>query len=111
MVKLTDVDRCQLLNYSIHIAGGLLIGKHPNKHIRAAIETAISNGWVVEKTGGSGHAFATLRCGISEHREHSMSINSTPSSPENHAKQILRMVKKCSPKGNEQAPDADQNDE
>ena len=34
--------------------------KHPNKHIRDAIQYAVENGWDVVETAGSGHAFVDL---------------------------------------------------
>ncbi|MDK4689693.1 hypothetical protein [Kingella negevensis] len=70
------------------------MNKHPNKHIRAAIEFALQHGWEVVDSGKSAHAFCRLRC-LKGHREHQMSIWSTPKSPENHAKQIIRKVKEC----------------
>ena len=68
--------------------------KHPNKHIRSAIEFAEQHGWQVIKAGKSTHAFCRLRC-TKGHSEHQMSVWSTPKSPENHAKQIIRKVKEC----------------
>ena len=56
--------------------------KHPNKHIREAIEYAVENGWDIVETGKSGHAFCRLKCVLG------------------HAKQILRKVKQCN--GDEQ---------
>lgn len=73
--------------------------KHPNKHVREAIEYAVENGWDVVETGKSGHAFCRLKC-ILGHAEHQMSIWSTPKDPETHAKQILRKVRQCN--GDEQ---------
>lgn len=68
--------------------------KHPNKHIREAIEYAIKNGWDVIESGKSSHSFCRLRC-LAGHHEHQMSVWSTPGNPENHAKQIIRKVKQC----------------
>ncbi|MDO5541738.1 MAG: hypothetical protein Q4F77_00375 [Acinetobacter sp.] len=68
--------------------------KHPNKHIREAIEYAVENGWDVVETGTSGHAFCRLKC-VLGHSEHQMSVWSTPRNPENHAKQIKAKVKQC----------------
>ncbi|MDN5679755.1 MAG: hypothetical protein L0G81_03845 [Ewingella sp.] len=71
---------------------------HPNKHIQAAIEYALTRGWVWVAPGSSAHCFCKLRCGnpLSDHRDHAMSIWSTPKSAENHAHQIVRMVNRCS---------------
>ncbi|HHL2560843.1 TPA: hypothetical protein ACQ31I_002754 [Yersinia enterocolitica] len=70
---------------------------HPNKHIQAAIEYALSKGWVWILPGDSAHCFCKLRCGNpeGEHRAHQMSVWSTPKSAENHAKQIRRKVNHC----------------
>lgn len=68
--------------------------KHTNKEIRAAIEYALKHGWRFEECRG--HAFGRLYCGEG-HKEHSMSVWSTPKNTENHAKQIKRMVDKCRP--------------
>lgn len=73
---------------------GVTMDKHPNKHIREAIEYAIENGWDVVESGKSSHAFCRLRC-IVGHTEHQMSVWSTPRNPENHAKQIIRNVNQC----------------
>ncbi|MDD9341454.1 MAG: hypothetical protein PV362_17780 [Providencia heimbachae] len=71
--------------------------KHPNKHIQAAIEYAISYGWVWVNAGNSSHAFCKLRCGNSthDHQEHMISVWSTPRVMEVHAKQIIRKVNQC----------------
>lgn len=68
--------------------------KHPNKHIQAALEYAKAHGWEVIPSGRSAHAFCRLRCRLGHH-EHQMSVWSTPRSPENHAKQIIRKVQEC----------------
>ncbi|MBP3194105.1 MAG: hypothetical protein J6M05_00340 [Cardiobacteriaceae bacterium] len=68
--------------------------KHPNKHIRDAIEFALQNGWEIVPAGKSAHAFCRLRC-VKKHTEHQMSVWSTPRNPELHAKQILRKIKEC----------------
>ncbi|MBL0906438.1 hypothetical protein [Pectobacterium carotovorum] len=67
--------------------------KHPNKHIQAAIEYALAQGWHFYPSNG--HAFGRLICGTPDHSPHMMSIWSTPSVPENHAKQIRRNVDSC----------------
>ncbi|OAM31705.1 hypothetical protein A7P96_04510 [Eikenella sp. NML03-A-027] len=72
------------------------MGKHPNKHIRAALAYAEQHGWAVVPAGKSAHAFCRLRC-LQGHTEHQMSVWSTPRNPENHAKQIIRKVNECLP--------------
>ena len=69
--------------------------EHPDKHIRKAIATALARGWILLPAGKSAHCFGRLVCGVTEHREHMMSIWSTPAVPENHARQIIRMVERC----------------
>ena len=66
---------------------------HPNKHIQAASAYAISQGWLFRASNG--HAFGRLQCALPQHREHMMSIWSTPKNPEQHAKQIRRKVDEC----------------
>lgn len=68
--------------------------KHPDKHIRAALEYAQSCGWVIVPAGGSAHAFCRLKC-VRGHAGHMMSVWSTPKSPENHARQIRRKIDEC----------------
>jgi len=72
--------------------------EHPDKHIRAAIEYALEHGWLFHCGGKSAHCFGRLKCGIAEHREHMMSVWSTPAVPLHHARQIMRMVDSCQPK-------------
>nr|WP_113864996.1 hypothetical protein [Brenneria salicis]NMN90573.1 hypothetical protein [Brenneria salicis ATCC 15712 = DSM 30166]RBP66936.1 hypothetical protein DES54_102147 [Brenneria salicis ATCC 15712 = DSM 30166]RLM32095.1 hypothetical protein BHG07_01560 [Brenneria salicis ATCC 15712 = DSM 30166] len=67
--------------------------KHPNKHIQAAIEYALAQGWRFNPS--KGHAFGRLICDTPDHADHMMSIWSTPANPENHAKQIRRQVDHC----------------
>lgn len=71
--------------------------EHPDKHIRAAIQYAVSQGWLFSVGGRSAHCFGRLRCGIAGHREHAMSVWSTPSCPQNHARQIIRKINSCTP--------------
>lgn len=70
---------------------------HPDKDIRAAINYALANGWTFNAAGKSAHCFGRLMCGIPQHKDHMMSIWSTPKNTLNHARQIIRMVERCSP--------------
>lgn len=70
------------------------MAKHPNKHIQSAIHYAERHGWQRISSGKSSHCFCRLRC-LKGHAEHQMSVWSTPKSPENHAKQIIRKVNEC----------------
>ncbi|MFK3660303.1 hypothetical protein ACI2I2_07220 [Scandinavium sp. NPDC088450] len=77
--------------------------EHPDKHIRAAIRYAESKGWHFTFGGKSSHCYGRLMCGIPWHREHMMSVWSTPGNPQNHAYQIIRKVDSCTPEyGTEQ---------
>lgn len=71
--------------------------EHPDKHIRAAIHCAVARGWHFSPGGHSAHCFGRLKCGIPEHREHMMSVWSTPAVPQNHARQIVRKIESCAP--------------
>lgn len=53
--------------------------QHPNKHIQAAIDYALSKGWIWVAAGGAAHCFCRLRCGNpeGEHKTHQMSVWST----------------------------------
>jgi len=77
---------------------GIHIAEHSNKEIEAAIRYAIANGWIFTKS--KGHPYGRLRCGSSDkyHKDHQMSIWSTPRNTGNHAKQIIRKVDSCKPK-------------
>ncbi|SNY63121.1 hypothetical protein SAMN02744775_00907 [Enterobacter sp. CC120223-11] len=74
-----------------------MMKEHPDKHIRAAIRYAVSKGWIFVPGGHSAHCYGRLKCGIPEHRLHMMSVWSTPGSPQNHARQIIRKVDSCFP--------------
>lgn len=68
------------------------MNRHPNKHIQAAIEYAIENGWTFVLSNG--HAFGILRCGA-QNGGCQKSVWLTPKNPEDHARQIIRYVRKC----------------
>ena len=67
--------------------------RHPNKHIEAAISYAESRGWNV--ISSKGHAWGRIFC--PEHSQSGciISVWSTPRVPENHAKQIVRIIDAC----------------
>ena len=69
--------------------------EHPDKHIRSAIDYALARGLIFLPGGKSAHCFGRLMCGTAHHREHMMSIWSTPAAPMHHARQIIRMVDRC----------------
>ncbi|ADG66071.1 conserved hypothetical protein [Planctopirus limnophila DSM 3776] len=67
--------------------------RHPNKHIRAAIEFALSCGWAARS--GGGHAFCIIFCPKNNRSGCQKSVWSTPRDPEAHARDIIRFVEKC----------------
>jgi hypothetical protein len=72
---------------------GWMAKRHPNKHIREAVERAMDLGWrLVESTG---HAWGTLCCPHGQRGGCRISVWSTPRNPENHARRIRRLVAGC----------------
>ncbi|MEM9703991.1 MAG: hypothetical protein AAF907_16245 [Planctomycetota bacterium] len=69
--------------------------KHPNKHIREAIEYALDRGWRLEKSGKSAHNWGMLLCPFNARGGCRVAVHSTPRVPENHADQIRRAVDRC----------------
>lgn len=68
--------------------------RHPNAIIEKAIQYAEENGWRI-KVNKKGHAWGQMYCPGQKRGACKASINSTPSVPENHAKQIIRRVDNC----------------
>ena len=68
---------------------------HPNKHIEDAVCHAEKNGWRWKKPGKAAHVWGTIMCPLEDREGCRYQIFSTPRSPENHAKQIRRMIEKC----------------
>jgi hypothetical protein len=69
--------------------------RHPNKHIREAIEYAIGRGWRLKKASGMAHEWGRLFCPHGERDGCMQGVYSTPRSAENHAKRIRRAVDRC----------------
>lgn len=74
--------------------------KHPNKHINDAVKYAVENGWEVVEAGSSSHAWARLKCPYNDPECRCgkfclKSVWSTPKNPQDHAKQIRRIVDRC----------------
>ncbi|THV40525.1 hypothetical protein FAB82_14745 [Glycomyces buryatensis] len=68
--------------------------RHPNKHIRAAIEYMEEKGWKIETSGG--HAWGRAFCpGGGTGCRPPRSIWSTPRSPEDFAKQLRKVADEC----------------
>ena len=69
---------------------------HPNKHIRDAVEYALSHGWRLSKPGRSSHLWGRLRCPLADRDGcDAQPVYSTPRSPENHAERIRKRVDAC----------------
>jgi len=68
---------------------------HPNKHIREAIECAVSRGWTLKESGKSSHNWGMLLCGFGARGGCRVPVHSTPRVPENHADAIRRAVDRC----------------
>jgi hypothetical protein len=74
--------------------------RHPHSTIERTLAYAESNGWRVEAAGPRGHAWGKILC---PHNDPECrcgefciaSIWSTPRNPENHARQIRRIVDGC----------------
>jgi hypothetical protein len=72
--------------------------RHPNKEIEAAVTHAEDAGWTW--IAGKGHAWGLLLCPWNDKDCRCgtfcrFSIWSTPRSPENHARMIVRLVNGC----------------
>lgn len=75
---------------------GFKRSKHPRKAIEQAICMAEELGWRYQPTGRSAHAWGRLYCPLNTTDGCRLSIWSTPRNAENHAKQIVRCVLRCS---------------
>lgn len=71
------------------------MNNHKNKHIRAAIEYALSKGWRLELAGPSAHIWGTLYCPHAGRDGCFRHVYCTPRVPENHARKIRREVDSC----------------
>jgi len=68
---------------------------HPNKHIREAVDHAVTNGWRLVKSGPRAHAWGRLYCPVQTRGGCIITVYSTPRVPENHAGYIRRRVQAC----------------
>lgn len=66
---------------------------HPNKDISAAIHEAIACGWRYTLSGG--HAHGILWCPCESREGCHYSVWSTPRSPKQHARWLLRKIHEC----------------
>ncbi|MHB0981367.1 MAG: hypothetical protein ACYC5Q_15095 [Thermoleophilia bacterium] len=74
--------------------------KHPDLDIEAAIAHAEAGGWRIKVGGRSSHAWGTMYCPHNSPSCHCgefciTGIWSTPRNPQNHAKQLRRVVDRC----------------
>lgn len=67
--------------------------RHPNKEIEAAVRYAESMGWKLYLSPG--HAWGHLLCPLNTRKGCRVPVWSTPRSPENHAKGIMRAIDRC----------------
>ena len=67
--------------------------RHPKPEIEKAIQYAEGLGWTAELSNG--HAWGRLFCPQSTREGCIVSVWSTPRSPENHARQIRKVVDRC----------------
>jgi hypothetical protein len=68
---------------------------HPNKHIQAAIEYALRQGWTLQKAGPRAHVWGRLYCPRNDRSGCIRAVYSTPRHPEDHAKDLERAVDRC----------------
>ena len=81
------------------------MSRHPKKEIHRALEYAASKGWIVLESK-KGHCWGIIRCPFG-HGGCQKSIWSTPRSPQDHAKDIVRFVDKCVHVAEEREEDED----
>jgi hypothetical protein len=74
---------------------GRSVAHHPNKHIRDAIEYAISQGWTLKKSGPRAHIWGRLYCPQGDRGGCAKAVYSTPKDAQDHAKDIRRAVRRC----------------
>jgi hypothetical protein len=74
--------------------------RHPKKDIEAALRRAELQGWRVEQSSGTGHAWGRLYCQSNDQSCRNgefcvFSVYGTPRNPFSHASQIRRIVDSC----------------
>jgi hypothetical protein len=73
---------------------------HPNKDIEKALRHAEDHGWRIKESTGRGHAWGSLYCPYNDAECRCgefciTSVWSTPKSPDNHGRQLRRVVDNC----------------
>jgi hypothetical protein len=71
------------------------MNEHPNKHIRAALDYALSHGWTLRKAGARAHIWGRICCPQHDREGCQFSVFSTPRVPEDYARWIRRAVDRC----------------
>jgi hypothetical protein len=74
---------------------GIARNKHPSKTIELALQYAELKGWHYKKSGNSSHAWGRMLCPHMNRDGCKMSIWSTPSNEEAHARQIRQHIDRC----------------
>lgn len=69
--------------------------RHPNPHIERALAYADRLGWRIEKSGPRAHSWGQMYCPWSTRQGCKVGIYSTPRSPENHARHLIREIETC----------------
>ena len=78
---------------TLALDGGM--DEHPNKHIREAIGFAIGAGWRLRRSSARAHTWGLLLCPHAARSGCRLAVYSTPRSPEDHAGDIRRAVRRC----------------
>ena len=69
--------------------------RHPKKEIEEAVAYAEAKNWTWVKPGKSSHAWGRLKCPKNGRDGCLLSVWSTPRSPQDHARDIIRAVDRC----------------
>ena len=74
--------------------------KHPYKEIEKALCHAETKGWRIQQSKGSAHSWGQMLCPLNNAycragRYCRLSIWSTPKSPFDHARNLMKIVNKC----------------
>ena len=69
---------------------------HKNKHVRAAVDYALSRGWTLKKAGPRAHIWGRLYCPAHVRGGCMISVLCTPRVPEHHAAYIRHEIRRCS---------------
>jgi len=67
--------------------------RHPDKEIEEAVAYAEQQGWTVKPV--KGHAWGSLYCAHHDRDGCKVSVWSTPRSPGNHARALVRAIDRC----------------